>query len=152
MPVAPIVETQIGAEAYLWGITNDGTAIAITGIATFETDSDEVTQTWDETAKKDGTGHTRTYIQTNFRKERSITFDPTGATRAAAAAIADAVLALANLVISHYKVAAMNGTYRIKPGTKLSLKQGDNASISITGEKFDNATQNSDLTGSAISG
>lgn len=152
MPTTPISETQIGAVAYLYGITNDGTNIAITGLATFELDSDEISYTWSEKENKDATGNTRNLVQTNFKSDRTITFTPAGADRAAAAAIADAAIALQNLVVTHYKVAAFNGTYRIKPGTKVSLKMDDNASITINAEKYANSTQNTNLTGTPISG
>jgi hypothetical protein len=151
MPTTPIAETQIGAVAYLYGITNDGTNIAITGLATFELDSDEISYTWSEKENKDATGNTRNLVQTNFKSDRTITFTPAGADRVAAAAIADAAIALQNLVVTHYKVAAFNGTYRIKPGTKISLKMDDNASITINAEKYANSTQNGNLTGAAIS-
>lgn len=152
MPTTPIAETQIGASALLHGITNSGTAIAITGLATFELDSNDLTATWTEKESMDGTGFTRNITQTNFKYEQSVKFTPSGATRTAAAAIADAVLTLQNLVVSNYKVAAFNGTWRIKPGTKISLKIGDTASVDLNVEKYVNSTQNSDLTGTAISG
>jgi hypothetical protein len=148
----PIAETQIGAVAYLFGITNDGTAIAMTGVASFELDSDDVTLTWSESENKDTTGNTQNITQRNFKYERSVKFAPSGATRTAAAAVADAVVTLQNLVVSHYKVAAFNGTWRIKPGTKINLKMDDSASIDISCEKFVNASQNSALTGAPISG
>jgi len=152
MPVLPIAEVQVGAVAYLYGITNSGSNIAITGLATFELDSDDVSFTWSEKENKDATGNVRNLTQTNFKYERNITFTPSGATRAAAAAIADAAVALQNLVVTNYKVATFNGTYRIKPGTKINLKMDDNASVSIACEKYSNSTQNTDLTGAPISG
>jgi len=149
---SPIVETQIGAIAYLYGITNDGTAISMTGVASFELDSDDVTLTWTEKENKDTTGNVQNLIQTNFKYERAIKFSPSGATRAAAAAVADAVVTLQNLVVAHYKVATFNGTYRIKPGTKINLKMDDNASIDIQCEKYVNSSQNAALTGAPITG
>ena len=83
-------------------------------------------------------------------------FNPSGTSRAQAAAIADSgaggVLALQNLVVANYKVAAFNGTWRIKPGTKVNLKMDDNASIDISVEKYLNASQNTALTGAPIVG
>jgi hypothetical protein len=148
----PIQETQIGGIAYLYGILNDGTPISMTGVAGFELDSDEVTFTWDEKNNKDTQGNTQNIVQTNFRSERSIKFSPSGATRAAAAAVPDAVIALANLVVAHHKIAAFNGTWRIKPGTKIGLKMDDNSSMDLQAEKYANAAQNSALTGAAIVG
>lgn len=149
---SPIPEVQVGAVAYLFGITNSGTAIAITGITSFETDSDDLTETWTEKENKDTTGNVQNITQTNFKKERSIKFVPSGATRTDAAAVADAVVSLLVLVVANYKVASFNGTWRIKPGTKINLKMDDNASIDISCEKYDNASQNTALTSAPISG
>ena len=153
---SPIPEVQVGAVAYLFGITNNGAAIVITGLASFETESDDLTSTWTEKENKDTTGNVQNITQTNFKYERSLQFNPSGTSRAQAAAIADSgaggVLALQNLVVANYKVAAFNGTWRIKPGTKVNLKMDDNASIDISVEKYLNASQNTALTGAPIVG
>lgn len=147
-------EQQIGAVAYLYGITNDGTQITIAGLDSFEFDSDELTLTWDEKANKDTTGNIQNFTQTNFRYERSLKIHPSGATRAAAAAVCGeaAALTLTSVVVSHYKVGAFNGTWRVKSGTKINLKMDDNASIDLNLERYTNATQNAALTSSAIAG
>ena len=151
-----IQEQQIGAVAYLYGITNNGTTVTIAGLDSFEFDSDELTLTWDEKANKDTTGNTQNFTQTNFRYERSLKICPSGATRAAAAAVADAggsgVLNLAVLVVANYKVNAFNGSWRIRPGTKINLKMDDNATIDINSEKYLNSAQNAALTSAAIVG
>jgi hypothetical protein len=148
----PIAEVQIGAVAYLFGIANDGTAISITGIASFETESDDVTSTWTEKENADTKGSVQNITQFNFKYERAIKFKPSGATRAAAHAVADAVVTLQNLVVADYKLATFNGTWRIKPGTKINLKMGDDAVIDINAEKYVNANQNTALTGAPIAG
>lgn len=150
--MTPIAEVQIGAEAYLYGILAGASPIAITGIATFVMDSDDITFTWTEKENTDTQGNTRNLCQTNFKYDRTVRFFPTGATRAAAAAIADAVVALTTLVVTNYAVAAFNGSWRIKPGTRISLKMADDASIDISCEKYTNTTQNTNLTGTAIVG
>jgi hypothetical protein len=149
-----ISEQQIGAIAYLYGITNSGTTITIAGLDSFEFDSDELTLTWDEKANKDTTGNVQNFTQTNFRYERSLKIFPSGATRAAAATVAGeaAAVTLTSVVISNYKVAAFNGTWRVKSGTKISLKMDDNASIDLNLERYTNATQNTALTGAVITG
>ena len=153
---SPIGEQQVGAIAYLFGITTNGTPISITGLASFELDSDEITMTWKEKENTDTTGNVQNITQTNFKYERSIKFNPSGATRAAAALIADSqgggVLNLINLVVANYKVQAFNGTWRIKPGTKVNLKMDDNASIDISAEKYISTAQNAALTGAPIVG
>ncbi|MEN6533318.1 MAG: hypothetical protein ABFD89_06620 [Bryobacteraceae bacterium] len=149
---APVNEVQIGAVAYLFGIANSGTPISITGIPSFETESDDVQLTWTEKENADTKGSVQNITQFNFKLERSIKFKPSGATRAAAHAVADAVLTLQFLVVANYKVAAFNGTWRIKPGTKVNLKQGDDAAIDISAEKYTNADQQAALTGAPIQG
>jgi hypothetical protein len=149
---SPIPEVQIGAVAYLFGILNSGSPISITGIASFETESDDATATWTEKENMDTTGNVQNITQTNFKIERAIKFKPSGTTRTAAHAVADAVMTLQNLVVANYKVAAFNGTWRIKPGIKVNLKQGDDASIDINAEKYVNGSQNTALTGAPIAG
>ena len=154
---APIQEVQIGAVAYLYGILNNGTPLAITGIASFEMDSDDVTLTWDEKENKDTTGNVQNFEQVNFKYERTIKFHPSGATRAAANLLADTILGnstftLQNLFVSNFKIVTLNGTWRVKPGIKLSLKMADNASFDIPCEKYLNADQNANLTRAPIVG
>lgn len=151
-PFSPIPEVQVGAVAYLFGITSSGSAIALTGVTSFELESDDLTQQWTEKENKDTTGNVQNITQTNFKKERSVKFMPSGATRAAAAAVADAVLSLLVLIVANYKVSSFNGTWRIRPGTKINLKSDDNASIDLSVEKYDNASQNTALTGVPIVG
>ena len=142
-----IVEQQIGAVAYLYGITNNGVgAVTIAGLDSFEFDSDELTLTWDEKANKDTTGNIQNFTQTNFRYERSLKIYPSGATRAAAANVAGESITLFSVLIANYKVAAFNGTWRVKSGTKINLKMDDNASIDFSMERYVNGAQNTALT------
>ena len=147
-----IVEQQIGAVAYLYGITNTGTTVTIAGLDSFEFDSDELTLSWDEKANKDTTGNVQNFSQTNFRYERSLKIYPSGATRAAAATVAGEAITLFSVVIANYKVAAFNGTWRVKSGTKINLKMDDNASIDFPMERYVNNAQNAALTGAPIVG
>ena len=150
--INPIQEVQIGAVAYVYGITTSGAAITMTGVVSFELDSDEITQTWTEKENKDTTGNVQNFTQSNFKKERNIDFWPSGTTRANAAAVIGQVLVLQNMVVANYAIAAFNGTWRIKPGTKIQLKMEDNAKITIPAELYNNAAQNAQLTGAPING
>ena len=156
-----IVEQQIGATCYLYGITNNGATITLAGLDSFEFDSDDLTMTFDEKANKDTTGNVQNFTQTNFRYERSLKIYPSGATRAAAAAVAGEAVAVdgssgvatfTSVVIANYKVAAFNGKWRVKSGTKINLKMDDNASIDLNIERYTNPAQNTALTGAAIVG
>src|ERR1039457_3458501 len=106
--IPAIPEVQIGAIAYLFGITNNGSPISITGLASFEYETDDLTATWTEKESADGTGNIQNIAQYNFKFERSIKFNPSSSTSTAAAAVADAVTPLQFLVIANYKVAAFN--------------------------------------------
>jgi hypothetical protein len=149
---SPIQEQQIGAVAYLFGITTNGQPITITGLASFELDSDDLTYTWKEKENMDTTGNAQNITKTNFKYERTIKLNPSGATRAAAAAYAGSVLNCDALAVANYKVPAFNGNWRIKPGFKLSLKMDDNASIDMPCEMYVNSAQNTALTGAPIVG
>lgn len=150
-----VQETQVGAVAYIFGITNDGTPITMAGTASIlgELESDDLTLTWKEKENTDTTGNVQNIIQSNFKYERSIKFFPSAATRAAAATLADqvtgatgGVVNIHTITVAHYAIPAFNGTWRIKPGTKINLKMDDNASIDMNVEKYLNNTQNIALT------
>ena len=147
-----ISEQQIGAVCYLYGITNTGTTVTIAGLDSFEFDSDDLTYTWDEKVNKDTTGNNQNFTQTNFRYERSLKIFPSGATRAAAAAVCGEAITLYSVVINNYKVSAFNGSWRVKSGTKINLKMDDNASVDFSMERYLNAGQNTALTGAPIVG
>lgn len=147
-----ISEAQVGAVAYLYGITNNGTQISITGIASFELDSDDVSLTWEEKRKKDTTGNEQSITSTNYKYDRALKIWPSGATRAQAASVADGMFTLLNLVVANYKVNTFNGAWRLKPGIKVNLKMDDDASIDITAERWQNVAQNAALTSAPIVG
>jgi hypothetical protein len=147
-----IVEQQIGAVCYLYGITNNGTTVTIAGLDSFEFDSDELTLTWDEKSNKDTTGNIQNFTQTNFRYERSLKIFPSAATRAGAATVCGEAITLFSVVVTNYKVAAFNGSWRVKSGTKINLKMDDNASIDFGMERYLNAGQNAALTSAPIVG
>ena len=160
---SPIAETQIGAVAYLFGILNSGSPISMTGLVSFETESDDQTLTWTEKENSDTTGNTQNITQHNHKYERSIKFNPSGASRTAAAAVVDTVMATNSdgssptvvwykIVVANHKAASFNGTYRIKPGIKASLKMADNADIDFSCERMVNAAQNLLLTNAPIAG
>lgn len=175
----PIPEVQVGAVAYLFGINpTTGQPLSLTflvggigGASAFvnggnaanpgggtpaganaELDSDDVQFTWTEKENKDTTGNTQNITKTNFKYERTIKLFPSGATRAAAAAGCDAILTTDVLTVANYVVPSFNGNWRIRPGTKISLKMDDNAGIDISAEKYLNASQNAALTGPPIAG
>jgi hypothetical protein len=148
----PIIETQIGAIAYVYGILSNGSPLSFQGLPSVEADSDDVSFTWLEKENADTQGNVQNLTQTNFKYERSLKVFPSGATRAAADACADGAFTLQNLTIANYAIPSFNGTWRIKPGIKVSLKMAENGSIDISAEKYANANQNTALTGPPIQG
>ena len=148
----PITETQIGAVAYLYGVANSGSPFSFSGAVTFEIDSADLTSTWKEKENTDTTGNVQNIIQTNFKYEQSVKFHPTAATRTLAASYADTAVTAISLTIANHKVAAFNGTWRVKAGTKINLKMDDTASMDLSLERYLNSGQNTALTGTPISG
>ena len=152
---SPIPEVQLGAEALIFGITTNGTPISITGLAEFELDSDDLTLTWDEKEFKDTTGNDTNITQKNFRYERSIKLLPSGSSRTNAVAVAEYSIAdnggvyvplqMTSIYVANYKIAAFNGEWIVRPGTKVSLKMDDWCSIDVSCKRYANAGQNADL-------
>ena len=154
-PINPIAEVQLGAVAYVFGITNNGTGITISGLASFELDSDDLTLTWKEKENTDTTGNVQNITQTNFKYERTIKFSPSGTTRANAAAVAEYAISdnngvfvslqMVSITVANYKIGAFNGLWRVKPGTKVNLKMDDNCTVDLACERYANVTQNTNL-------
>ena len=64
---SPIPEVQLGPVAYLFGINNNGAPISMTGLASFELESEDVSLNWTEKDNKDTTGNTQNITQTDFK-------------------------------------------------------------------------------------
>ena len=144
-----IPEVQLGSVAYVFGITNNGSPIAFTGTVTlpnFELESADTNYTWKEKENTDSTGNVQNITQTNFKYETTFKFFPTGATRALALGIGADVLTAVSLTVANFAQTQFNGIWRVKPGTKISLKMDDNASIDLSCERYANPSQNTALT------
>ncbi len=105
--MAEIAEIQKGV-AKLFGITNDGTAYTIDAFATFVMESAGLTHNFDLLDDKDATNFDVTAIATNANVRAELTLQPSGATRAAAAAVAVFLTPLASVVTTHFKLAALS--------------------------------------------
>lgn len=144
-----IPEVQLGAVAYVFGITNSGSPISMTGTASlsnFELESADLSSTWNEKENTDSTGNVQNITQSNFKYETTFKFFPTGSTRALALTGADAIVNAYKITTANFAQTEFNGTWRVKPGTKINLKMDDNASIDISCERYTNAPQNTNLT------
>lgn len=139
-------EIQTGAGT-IYGVANDGTAIAIPGYATFLIQSAGLEHQFDITDVKDGGGFDATAVAVNEHTEITIDFVMSGATRAAAAAIGVFLTPLSSVALTHFKISAFNGTWQYRGGAKIDLS--NNASGKLSGlklRKYADATQNTALT------
>src|SRR5947209_7733849 len=95
----------------LWGITNSGSAITMSGFATFILDGAKGGHKFDLDALKDETKYDVALIAANGHLELDITWTPSGATRAAAAATAVFLAPLAKVTLANFKLSAYNGDW-----------------------------------------
>lgn len=138
-----IADIQTG-RALLSGITDSGTPIAIGGFATFSLDTVKLEHKFDLAAIKAEDNCDVSLIATNGHVEINMTWTPSGATRAAAAAVAIFLLPLASVAITEFKVAACNGTWIYIGDGTIDLSSGP-AKLNLKLRKYDNATQNASL-------
>lgn len=138
-------EVQTGT-AKLFGITNDGTAFTIGGFATFVAQSAKLDHKFDLQADKDTNNADVTLIGTNELVEGTLDFEPSGATRAAAAAVAAFLTPLAKVTLTHYKLAALNGDWIYTGNQSISLSFNASAKISLPVRRYVDAAQNTSLT------
>ena len=130
--------------AIITGITDDGTQIALPGYATFIADSVDAAHSFDLAEIKDETNHDASLVATNGKLEVDITWTPSGATRAAAAATAVFLTPLASVALNHFKVTALNGTWIYVGNGSIKLSQSA-AKMTLKVRKYDNSTQNTSL-------
>src|SRR5689334_10178279 len=113
-------EIQKGT-AKLYGITNDGSAYTIDAFATFIPQTADLTHEFDLLDEKDGSNFDVTAIATNGKTRGTLTIEPSGPTRAAAAAVAVFLSPLASVVLAHFKLSALNGTWQYIGGQRIQL-------------------------------
>jgi hypothetical protein len=141
-------EIQTG-KAVVFGITNNGGAITMTGYATFILDSVKGSHKFELDDVKDENKYDVSLIATNGRLEISVTWKPSGATRAAAATTAVIIAPLTKVTLSNFKVAAYNGDWVYIGDEELTVEQAP-ASMSLKLRKYDDATQNASLTTTVV--
>jgi hypothetical protein len=137
-------ETQTG-KGILWGITNNGAAISVTGFATFILDTAKAGHKFKLTAIEDEGEADAALVATNPHLEQDLTFTASGASRAAAAATATFLAPLAKVTLSNFKVAAFNGDWIYVGDESIDLSHGA-AKIALKVRKYDDAAQNTSLT------
>ncbi len=139
-----MAEIQTGT-GVLYGIQNDGSPISIEGYATFILETAKGNHKFEMDAVKDENNFDRALIATNPHIELDISWTPSGATRAAAAATAVFLEPLAKVTLDNFKIAAFNGdfVYVGDASIDLSHKQGK---MMLKVRKYDDADQNASLT------
>lgn len=128
------------------GITNSGSAITMTGYATFILEGANGTHNFDLNAIKDARGFDTTLIATNGHVELDVTWAPSGATRSAAATTAVFIAPLAKTTLANFSIAAFNGDWVYIGGETLQLSATGPAKMSLKLRKYDDSTQNTSLT------
>lgn len=145
-------EVQVGT-AVIAGITNSGSAITITGFATFLFDTAQAQHHFDVRDTKDATAYDVNLAASNEYLEVTLDFEPSGATRAAAAAVFVMPSPLAAITLANFKIAMFNGAYVYMGDARVDLSKQQNGKISgLKIRKYADSTQNTSLTGGAISG
>jgi hypothetical protein len=137
-------EVQTG-KAVVHGITNSGTPIAFPGYATFILSGVKGSHKWKLNEIKDEIEFDTNLTATNPYIETTITWMPSGATRAAAATTAVFLTPLASIALANFKVGAFNGTWIYVGDEEIDLNSTGPAAMSIKIRKYDDATQNTSL-------
>ena len=142
-------EIQTGT-ATVFGITNDGTAIAIPGYATFLLQGAKPTHKFTLTEIKDAGAFDAALIASNGHIELDLDFIPSGATRAAAAGVAVFLAPLAKVTTAHFKVAALNGDFVYVGDESMDLSNVASVKMTLKLRKYDDGTQNTSLTTTVV--
>lgn len=144
-------EIQHGT-ATLYAIANNGSAITLSGYATIMPQTANATQNFEEKVTKDATGSDANWTSTNEHYVIKIKFVPSGATRAAAGAVAAFVNPLAKVTLANFRVSAFNGDHQNMSGATIDLGNEKNCEMDLTLRRYADSTQNTLATGTAISG
>lgn len=128
------------------GITNSGSAITMTGYATFILQDVKGSHKWQLDDVKDEIKFDASLIGSNPYVEATITWIPSGATRAAAATTAVFLAPLAKVTLANFKIAAFNGDWTYVGDEEINLQNSGVAGMSIKIRKYDDSTQNTSLT------
>jgi hypothetical protein len=84
-------------------------------------------------------------IATNPMYEGTLEFEPIGATRAAAGAVAAFLSPLATVTLANFALAALNGTWIYIGNQSINLAHNASAKISLPIRKYTDSTQNTSL-------
>ena len=136
-------EIQTGT-GIVYGVTNSGSAITMTGFATFILETAKGGHKFDLADIKDENNADVTLIATNARIELDIAWTPSGATRAAAATTAAFITPLTKVTLANFKVTAFNGDYVYVGDESIDLSHGA-AKMSMKLRRYTDTNQNASL-------
>jgi hypothetical protein len=137
-------ELQTG-KGLLYGITNSGAIITMLGFATFILDAVKGAHKFKLEAIEDELNADVSLIATNPHVEIDVTWTPSGASRAAAAATAVFLTPLTKVTLANFKVAAFNGDWIYVGDESIDLSHAA-GKLSLKLRKYDDPTQNASLT------
>ena len=135
--------------AVIEGIGNSGSAITVSGFATFLLQNLDLTHKFDRREVKDATGEDAQLSARNAYVEMTVDFVPSGANRAAAVAVVTFPTALSAVTIANCEVGEVNGVWIYMGDAKLQLKNGENGTYSLPLRQYTNGTQNTALSTTA---
>lgn len=137
-------EIQTGT-ATIQGITNGGSAISMTGYATFILDTVKAAHKFRLKEVVDENDADVNLTATNPMIETDIAWKPSGATRAAAAATAVFLTPLSGVTLANFKVTAFNGRWIYVGDESIDLSASGPAVMSLKIRKYDDTTQNASM-------
>ena len=138
-------EVQNG-KCVLYGISNSGSPITITGYASFILESAKVGRKYEMEVVKDENNFDTALIWTNGLDEVDVPFVVSGATRDAAAAIAVFLSPGAKVTMANFKASVCNGDWLNLGDQSLDLTQKGPAKMTLKLRRYVDADQNDSLT------
>lgn len=150
----------ITGDAYVPGILNNGSAMTLTGYATFIWDQVAGRHMFDVRDVKDERAFDKSASAHNEHFEITVDITLTGASRTAAAAMAKLPIPLAAITIANCictgtfgagGVALFNGVYQYRGGASLTMtKEGEMKLSGMTLRKYADNTQNVSLSTTVV--
>lgn len=137
-------ETQNGT-AIVFGITNSGTPITIEGYATFILETGKAQHKFKVDYIEDENGFDTAAVATNAFTEVDLTWTPSGASKAAAAATAVFLEPLSKVTLANFTVTEFNGDWLYIGDASIDLSHKQ-AKMMIKVRKYADSDQNSSMT------
>ena len=126
----------------MYGVSNDGVSrCAISGIAQCVLQSAKIDSKFNLQEDKDGNNADNTLIATNGYYEVAMEFDPSGTTRAAAAAAGAMFAPLAPVTLTHFAHPLLTGTWIYVGNQSINLQHNASGKMSLSLRKYTDPVQ-----------